>query len=124
MTQRPPHPVPKTADEWWENFAVIKESIKEWGPRDFPVSQIVKHPRSRILFGNEIVDALVPHKDKDIWEVIEEWEKNRDSLVWHFCQSVWIDAPDKPYIHEWSNWHYFCDLCSEGPHLLDLDQDG
>ena len=30
-----------------------------------------------------------------------------------FLEKMWLDAPDKRYIHSWEGWGILCDLCSE-----------
>lgn len=42
------------------------------------------------------------------------------NMLWYFMQTIWEDAPDRPYIHQWNGWHDFCDLCSEG---MELDKE-
>lgn len=38
--------------------------------------------------------------------------RNHDIAV-EVLNTMWNDAPDKPYIHEWRDWGNLCNLCSE-----------
>lgn len=108
----------KTADDWWAEVAIVKEGIKEWGPPDDPVGRIADHPLAPGRFGKKLVAYYQEHRDQTFWQIFEELEKARNSLVWDILQSIWVDTPDKSYIHEWKYWGRFCDLCSEGMHLI------
>lgn len=109
---------PKTAEEWWAEVAAIKNDIKEWGPTDRPVAPYATHPLAPGRMGKKLVEYYKAQGDKTFWTVFDELEAAKDPLLYHVLNSIWLDAPDKPYIHSWKSWGRFCDLCSEGPHLL------
>ena len=97
---------PKSRDEWWTQLD------EHWGD----ILEIF------CLVGFNLT-APVPHVEAKIdltsfASYLEKLKKDRDVELLKWLSRAWIEAPDRPYIHEWPSWGYFCDLCSEGPVLL------
>lgn len=108
----------KTKEDWWTEFTRIKDHIREWGPGDVSVAQIAAHPLAKRTFGQKLVDFYLTMGDKTFWQVVDELHTNQDRMLYYVLNSIWMDAPDQPYIHHWKSWGSFCDLCSEGPDCL------
>ncbi len=108
----------KTKEDWWTEFTRIKDHIREWGPSDQSVAQIASHPLAERTFGKKLTEFYKTQGGKTFWQVVDELHKNQDRMLYYILNSIWADAPDQPYIHEWRSWGAFCDLCSEGPDCL------
>lgn len=42
--------------------------------------------------------------------------------AWRVLQETWTNAPDAAVIHTWPAWSVLCDLCSEGPHIMEQEK--
>lgn len=111
----------KTADQWWAEYAAIKEEGIKVFASDLPVARILSQRElATRLLGKTSVAVYDEHPDKMVHEVWDILETNKDVRMWNILQGIWNDAPDSKAIHSWPHWHQFCDLCSEGPEALGL----
>lgn len=122
----------KTSDDWWAEVDRRATNVGRTGtsdleelifgdvgcPIDASCKELIEQEK---LFGRGIkliqigLEGREEMQFKDaLWDMIAK----RDTKLWNIFQSIWFDAPDKPYIHQWTMWGAFCDLCSEGMTLL------
>lgn len=111
-------PVPTDKASWWEEYERIQNDIKSF-TGDMPVPDVLRHGDYAVrILGQTSVDAYKEHQDKTIFEVWDILRDARDRRLWNILNGIWNDAPDSPSIHGWPSWGAFCDLCSEGGHIL------
>lgn len=123
----------ETADDWWTEVTdrwttrlastgapQLQELIfgDMGAPTDFPVKTLLEREK---LYGRGSKMVALGFKGREemgMFGAIDDLIKKREPQLWYVFQSLWADAPDKPYIHQWTMWGAFCDLCSEGLHCL------
>ncbi|UTC30016.1 hypothetical protein STASHLEY_00820 [Brevundimonas phage vB_BpoS-StAshley] len=111
-----------TADNWWTEYSAIKDDIKMF-TRNITVKSIVSNPRAMSVLGKTSMEvySTEEYADLRVHDVWDKLEEAKDKRLWFVLQGLWNDAPDSISIHSWPSWGRFCDLCSEGPHCLDLE---
>lgn len=111
-----------TADDWWNEYAAVKDDIKSF-TSNVEVSAIVNNPRAEYVLGKTSMEVYrtEEYKDLNAHDVWDKLEEAKDKRLWFVLQGIWNDAPDSRAIHGWPSWGRFCDLCSEGPHCLGLE---
>jgi len=109
----------KTKEDWWNEFARIKDDIKEWGPSDRPIKSYNLH----LISNTKLREFYEANKELTFWTIVDNLEKEQNPILWLVLETIWIDAPDQEYIHEWPSWGHFCDLCSEGGWILYGDEE-
>lgn len=115
---------PTNSTEWWINWMLISHSVKEY-ISPIRVKDILENPRTPKVFGKIGMEVLKENAGynptiQDLWDRLTF---NHDKRLYFLLHSVWADAPDSPVIHFWPNWHNFCDLLSEGPECLGLNEE-
>lgn len=122
-----------TAEDWWNEVTLrwterlastgapqLQELIfGDFGaPTDFPVAALLEREK---LYGRGSKMMELGFKGREemgMFDAIQDLIEKKEPQLWYVFQSLWQDAPDKPYIHQWTMWGTFCDLCSEGPACL------
>lgn len=110
----PTFPYPRTPDEWYAQAAYVASVMPEWGPADTNNAltlDIIRAKKLRVL--PEFGELLVEYATNDFYHMLNDAITRRDLRTWAIFEQIWSDAPDKPYIHEWTGWGRLCDLCSE-----------
>ena len=109
----------KTADDWWNNFAEIKDDIKGY-TGDPTVAYLIGNEQFCKWAGEELIAYMTALEPCNYYDLIDKLEEEGNPLLAQLLNTIWLDAPDTPSIHSWPNWHNFCDLCSE-MHVLEPD---
>lgn len=114
--------VPKTEEQWWDEYAAIRDDIMTYADFDLKVRVIAAHPAASGVVSKSLLEHYRANPEKSLEAVMDEFEAERDERLALILEFLWSDAPDSPAIYSWPSWGRFCDLCSAS-HLV-LSEEG
>jgi hypothetical protein len=108
--------VPTNQQEWWTEYAEIKESVKDY--ISGKVSSILSNDYAKSKLHPDLWKVFEVSPLLSIHEVMDALENVKSPILYHLLHSIWEDAPDSPSIRQLPHWGRFCDLLSEGHDIL------
>lgn len=109
---------PTNEQEWWIEYAEIKESIKDYIDCSMQASRILSSDYAKSKLHPSLWKVYQTLPGYTISEIMNALEKSKNTILYHLLHSIWEDAPDHPSVHQLPHWGRFCDLLSEGGWIL------